>query len=71
MSRLTEWCAPTSSRRAALRESRELTRYRKTQVDARVKEIQRLEKLLQDAGIKLASVASRTGRSRLWPWSRR
>jgi transposase len=33
----------------AVRELRELTRYRKTQVDARVKEIQRLEKVLQDA----------------------
>jgi transposase len=43
----------------AVRELRELTRYRKTQVDARTKEIQRLEKVLQDAGIKLTSVASR------------
>jgi transposase len=42
-----------------IRELRELTRYRKTQVDARSKEIQRLEKTLQDAGIKLTSVASR------------
>jgi transposase len=42
-----------------VRELRELTRYRKTQVDARTKEIQRLEKVLQDAGIKLSSVASR------------
>ena len=41
-----------------IRELRELTRYRKTQVDARVKEIQRLEKVLQDAGIKLTSVTS-------------
>jgi transposase len=41
-----------------IRELRELTRYRKTQVQARVKEIQRLEKCLQDAGIKLTSVAS-------------
>lgn len=41
-----------------IRELRELTRYRKTQVDARVKELQRLEKVLQDAGIKLTSVAS-------------
>jgi transposase len=41
-----------------VRELRELTRYRKTQVDARVREIQRLEKTLQDAGIKLTSVAS-------------
>jgi hypothetical protein len=36
-----------------------LTRYRKTQSDARAAEIQRLEKVLQDAGIKLTSVASR------------
>ncbi|MGH9304165.1 MAG: IS110 family transposase, partial [Acidimicrobiales bacterium] len=41
-----------------IRELRELTRYRKTQVDARGQEIQRLEKVLQDAGIKLTSVAS-------------
>jgi transposase len=41
-----------------IRELRELTRYRKTQVDARVKELQCLEKTLQDAGIKLTSVAS-------------
>ena len=41
-----------------IREVRELTRYRKAQVDARGKEIQRLEKTLQDAGIKLTSVAS-------------
>lgn len=34
------------------------SRDRKTQVDARVREIQRLEKTLQDAGIKLTSVAS-------------
>jgi transposase len=42
-----------------IRELRELTRYRRTQVDARAAEIQRLEKVLQDAGIKLTSVASR------------
>jgi transposase len=41
-----------------IRELRELTRYRATQVDARAKEIQRLEKVLQDAGVKLTSVAS-------------
>lgn len=41
-----------------IRELRELTRYRKTQVDARAREIQRLEKVLQDADIKLTSVAS-------------
>ena len=42
-----------------IRELRELTRYRKTQVDERAREVQRLEKVLQDAGIKLSSVASR------------
>jgi transposase len=42
-----------------IRQLRELTRYRKTQIDARAAEVQRLEKLLQDAGIKLTSVASR------------
>lgn len=41
-----------------IRELRELTRYRKTQIDTRAREIQRLEKVLQDAGIKLTSVAS-------------
>ncbi len=41
-----------------IRAVREMTRYRKTQVDARTREIQRLEKVLQDAGIKLSSVAS-------------
>lgn len=41
-----------------IRELRELTRYRKTQIDARGREIQRLEKLLQDACVKLTSVAS-------------
>lgn len=42
-----------------IRELRELTRYRKTRIDARASEIARLEKLLQDAGIKLTSVASK------------
>lgn len=42
-----------------IRELRELTRYRKTQIDARATEVQRLEKVLQDAGIKLTSVASK------------
>ena len=41
-----------------IRALRELTRYRKTQVDARGREIQRLEKVLQDAGVKLTSVTS-------------
>jgi transposase len=42
-----------------IRAVRELTRYRKTQIRVRGQEIQRLEKVLQDAGIKLSSVASR------------
>jgi len=41
-----------------IRELREVTRYRETQIKERTREIQRLDKLLQDAGIKLSSVAS-------------
>jgi transposase len=41
-----------------IRELRDLTRYRKTQIDIRAKEIQRLEKVLQDACVKISSVAS-------------
>lgn len=41
-----------------VRSLRDLTRYRKTQVTVRAQEIQRLEKVLQDAGIKISSVAS-------------
>jgi transposase len=42
-----------------IRELRNLTRYRKTQIQERTREIQRLDKILQDAGIKLSSVATR------------
>jgi transposase len=41
-----------------IRELRNLTRYRKAQVEERTREVQRLDKILQDAGIKLSSVAS-------------
>jgi transposase len=41
-----------------IRELRDLTRYRKSLVQERTREAQRLEKALQDAGIKLSSVAS-------------
>jgi transposase len=41
------------------RELRDLTRYRKAQIEERTREIQRLDKVLQDAGIKLSSVASK------------
>jgi transposase len=42
-----------------IRELRNLTRYRKAQIEERTREAQRLDKILQDAGIKLSSVASR------------
>lgn len=41
-----------------IRELRDLTRYRKAQIDERGREAQRLDKVLQDAGVKLSSVAS-------------
>lgn len=43
-----------------IRELRNLTRYRKAQIQERTREAQRLDKVLQDAGIKLSSVASDT-----------
>jgi transposase len=42
-----------------MRAVRDLTRYRKTQIDMRAREVQRLDKVLQDARIKLTSVTSR------------
>jgi len=42
----------------AIRELRELTRYRKSQLEERTRAAQRLDKNLQDAGLKLSSVAS-------------
>lgn len=41
-----------------IRELRDLTRYRRSQIEERTRAVQRLEKVLQDAGIKLTSVAS-------------
>ncbi|MGH9134667.1 MAG: IS110 family transposase [Ilumatobacteraceae bacterium] len=41
-----------------IRELRNLTRYRRTRMEERTRETQRLDKILQDAGIKLSSVAS-------------
>ena len=41
-----------------IRELRDLTRYRKSIIDERVRETNRLHKLLQSANIKLSSVAS-------------
>ncbi|MGH3847218.1 MAG: IS110 family transposase [Pseudonocardiaceae bacterium] len=43
---------------APIRELRDLTRHRRTLIEERTRVIQRLEKVLQDAGIKLSSVAS-------------
>lgn len=42
----------------AVRDVRELTRYRRTVMEERSREAQRLDKVLQDAGVKLSSVAS-------------
>ena len=42
-----------------VRALRELTRYRKTQVQERAREINRLDKVLQDAGVKISSVTSK------------
>jgi transposase len=41
-----------------IRDLRTLTRYRRTRQEERTREVQRLDKVLQDAGIKLSSVAS-------------
>jgi transposase len=43
---------------APIRELRDLTRYRKALTQDRTREVNRLHKLLQDAGLKLSSVAS-------------
>jgi len=42
----------------ATREQRDLTRYRKSVIEERARETQRLHKVLEDAGVKLSSVAS-------------
>jgi transposase len=54
----TAWSVPASRSPRPVRELRELTRYRKTQIQERSREVQRLDKVLQDAGIKLSSVAT-------------
>ena len=41
-----------------IRDLRDLTRYRKVQIEERGREAQRLDKVLQDAGLKLSSVAT-------------
>jgi transposase len=42
----------------AIRELRDLTRYRKALIEDRAREVNRLHKVLEDAGIKLATVAT-------------
>ena len=41
-----------------IRDLRDLTRYRKVQIEERGREAQRLDRVLQDAGLKLSSVAT-------------
>jgi len=41
-----------------IRQIRDLTRFRRTRMEERTREAQRLDKVLQDAGVKLSSVAS-------------
>jgi transposase len=43
---------------APIRELRDLTRYRKALIEDRAREVNRIHKLLEDAGIKLATVAT-------------
>src|SRR4051812_23422174 len=50
--------APSFVPPAPIRELRDLTRHRRVLIAERTRVIQRLEKVLQDAGIKLSSVAS-------------
>jgi len=49
-------CRPSLVHPAPIRELRDLTRYRRTLIRDRTRERQRLEKLLEDAQIKLSSV---------------
>ncbi len=54
-----------------IRELRDLTRYRKAQIEERTREAQRLDKVLQDAGIKLSRSRARCSASRDGRCSRR
>lgn len=71
LAQLLEWGLLTSSLvpPAPIRELRELTRYRKRQIEDRAQEVNRLYRVLEDAGLKLASVMTdvmgRSGRAML------
>ncbi len=71
LAQLLEWGLLKSSLvpPAPLRDLRELTRYRKRQIEDRTQEVNRLYRVLEDAGLKLASVISdvmgRSGRAML------
>src|SRR5918998_4928114 len=54
----TGCCGPASCPPPAIRELRDLTRYRKRLIQAHTAEQQRIQKTLEDAGIKLDSIAS-------------
>jgi len=54
----TGWSAPASRSPRPVRELRDLTRYRKTQIQERTREAQRLDKVLGGRRIKLSSVAT-------------
>ncbi len=54
-------CSPSLVHPAPIRQLRDLTRYRRSLVRDRTREMQRVEKLLEDAQIKLSSVISNAG----------
>jgi transposase len=51
-------CRPSLVHPRPIRQLRDLTRYRRSLIQDRTREMQRVEKLLEDAQIKLSSVAS-------------
>ena len=71
LAQLLEWGLLSSSLvpPAPIRDLRELTRYRKRQIEDRTQEVNRLYRVLEDAGLKLASVMTdvmgRSGRAML------
>jgi transposase len=60
LAKVTEWgmCAPSLVQPKPIRQLRDLTRYRRSLIRERTREKQRVEKLLEDAQIKLTSVIS-------------